>query len=485
MAASSLPPVPVPAVPRDFPDRINPIIVKEVRQGLRGYFFVGGFMLLHLVLVMWVFFAGVSQTSSGGSSGADFVFWVIFVAGLFTLTVRMQGSVRGEQRANTLELLQLTQQTPWRIATGKWSANMMLALLFIVSLLPYGMLRYFVGTFSLVPDAVAILCLFCATGVFSALYLYASCLPKGIGIVLNIVLGGIAAAAVYGAMELFQGTSTGLRGVFSTNAISHIVGVIGGIVGYSLLYILLFLFMTAGRVALGTEQVAFRKRLIGWIILLPVIGAAIFNADKSLIAILMFACFPVLLIVLDAILTPTSASVPVFSAFGRRKILGRVAVFLFGPSQSCGILYAIITLLMFLWIPFGKLADGGSDSPAIILAVINSFLLPLALAQLFSGQLGKFPLYIRYWGFYACQWLFLLICYVVGNVLTFADSKLITCISPAGVFMNASGLTWFVPTAFSVVHLVFILAVLGGFLLRDLSAVRKMLKGERADIPAI
>ena len=95
----------------NFPDWLSPMVVKEIRQGLRGWLFLTLFGLLHFCLLFWCF----TQLESGNSSDADALFWFLFTAGLLGIALRGLNALHSERRDRTLELLQLTRLTAWRI----------------------------------------------------------------------------------------------------------------------------------------------------------------------------------------------------------------------------------------------------------------------------------------------------------------------------------------------------------------------------------
>ena len=71
---------------------------------------------------------------------------------LVVLPLNGLGAINGEIKANTLELIFLTRLTAFRIVVGKWLAIFVQCLLFICAVLPYLVLRYFIGGINLAAE---------------------------------------------------------------------------------------------------------------------------------------------------------------------------------------------------------------------------------------------------------------------------------------------------------------------------------------------
>ena len=152
----------------DFADWLSPMLVKELRQGVRSRAFVGTFILLQAAMLLNVL-VGLSSTDGDGAEGSTVFFWVLVgFSVLFILPMGGLNAVGGEIKANTLELIFLTRLTALRIITGKWLANFAQALLLVCAVLPYLVLRYFVGGVNLTAELIALTAMLGASAVFSA-----------------------------------------------------------------------------------------------------------------------------------------------------------------------------------------------------------------------------------------------------------------------------------------------------------------------------
>lgn len=149
-------PSPAPANLLDFTDRWSPMLVKELRQGLRARWFVVPFLLLHLCVLgavaMEYLILRDTAARGGGTGLADWagskpgLFWVtvyIVVAGI--MPMRCMESLREESTQGNAEMLLLGGLSRWQIVRGKWLVQGVLTLLSLLSLMPYMLVRYFFG----------------------------------------------------------------------------------------------------------------------------------------------------------------------------------------------------------------------------------------------------------------------------------------------------------------------------------------------------
>ena len=134
----------------DFADWLSPMVVKELRQGLRGRGFVMAFTLLQAVLALIMLFSlqGVTETGS-------FYFWImaaVLIAGVMPLSGF--GALTDEIQDGTLDLLMVTKLTATKIAIGKWCALVAQTLLMCITILPYVVMRYFAGEVDLPSELI-------------------------------------------------------------------------------------------------------------------------------------------------------------------------------------------------------------------------------------------------------------------------------------------------------------------------------------------
>src|SRR5688500_7075910 len=117
ITGTATPPIsPAPSasiVARDFPGWLPPMLVKELRQGLRTRGFVGtlvGFQVLMLILTLIALGTQNAVTPSARMAGAALTgfFWIVLAVQLIFVTPsRALGGLQLEVDAKTLDLLML------------------------------------------------------------------------------------------------------------------------------------------------------------------------------------------------------------------------------------------------------------------------------------------------------------------------------------------------------------------------------------------
>ncbi len=121
----------------DLPERLDPMTAKELRQNLRRGSFVYPFLAIQVLAV---------AATVLGFQGNTAAFW--WVAGGICLVLMPLGGLTlmgQELEAGNHELLLLTKLNRWKVVLGKFISLWGLCVLTMVSLLPYGVVRYLIG----------------------------------------------------------------------------------------------------------------------------------------------------------------------------------------------------------------------------------------------------------------------------------------------------------------------------------------------------
>ena len=273
------------AAVRDFPDWLGPMLVKELRQGLRSRGFVFSFVGLQILLVLTVTISALIYAKDPRDFQPHFftgMFWAMVGSVLLIVTpLRAFNELSGERKANTLELIHMTHLTPWRIAVGKWSSLMFQAALFTVSVFPYAILRYFFGGVNLAEDMVLLAFVVMTSAALSAGMIAISGMPTAVrGIAIFFVVLGLFSVLpglVFGLFfTVFGG---GIHGGGSTYWSVRFSGATGSGMGWlaaSLFYynlalvILASLEVAAASIAPPAENHALRQRLLVLAAWLPI-----------------------------------------------------------------------------------------------------------------------------------------------------------------------------------------------------------------------
>ena len=139
----------------DFPDKLSPMLVKELRQGMRARSFTVLFLVFQGLLALILLTAGSAASSDAAGSFASGVIFSMFAgAALFIQPMRGVNALSSEISDNTIEMMVLTRLSAWRIVFGKWIAIVSQTALILVTIIPYLILRYFFGGMILAGEMV-------------------------------------------------------------------------------------------------------------------------------------------------------------------------------------------------------------------------------------------------------------------------------------------------------------------------------------------
>jgi len=196
----------------DFPDWINPFVVKELRQGLHSRIFVGVFVALHafVAAAMMLGFA-MAQTQDTPFQLTQTMQWVVEASCVCVLLpVGGYAAVAGELKADSLELIRVAGVSSGQIVFGKWQAQLCLATMLLISVSPYHLLQYYLNHASPLSQIAALFsCWLISLLITSMMMFYATlnaggrigCLVFGLPLML-FMLGVVlapAAAMIFGA----------------------------------------------------------------------------------------------------------------------------------------------------------------------------------------------------------------------------------------------------------------------------------------------
>lgn len=364
--------------PADFSDRLSPMLVKELRQGLRTRAFTSVFILLQVLLMFSTFVA--SSTTHGNEVLQGLYLFVLFVTLFLIQPLRGVNAVHQEAKLNTLELILLTRLDAFRIVSGKWASIVSQSALFTIAVLPYVVLRYFLGGVDLIQDLVFLITsLFFSAGL-TALTVGFSAFQAVLLRAMLFVGAGFAALTltnVAGFMMFSSGSFFGL-GLSGQALTFTIVAMV--LTGAFFIYYLLD--MGAARIAPPSDNHATRKRLLALAAVLVLFLLPLLGVDEEFS---LFVAFSIMIVACIDALTETPAVTPgVFQGFFYRRLLPSFAKNFLAPGWHTGILFCLAVLAM-----FAAFLAGYSSSPVdpedygfpIILSSIILF--PVLITQLF------------------------------------------------------------------------------------------------------
>ena len=328
------------AIARDFPEWLSPILVKELRQGMRSRLFVTSFLLLHGAMMFVALLALLIASQQGDTRFASSFFWTIMgVLLLIVMPISGLGSVANERKANSLELIFLTRVTPRRILLGKWLAIVAQTMLLVCLALPYAVLRYFLGGIDISGDLKTL-----------ALMLLGSALLSGVAVGLSPQLSRVMRVLLIMAAFFFlqigwpfllYGRSG--RGVMS-GATIHWTSQLGILILAGLL-VAAMLELGASKIAPVAANHSTSRRLIGFaaVAVVWVLGGAQ-AANTPLL--------PVAIVLLVPICVAALCEMPnflpaVYRPFVRRGFVGKIAGRVLYPGWPSGVLFTLLVLTLF------------------------------------------------------------------------------------------------------------------------------------------
>lgn len=409
----------------DFGDWLSPMLVKELRQGIRSRVFMAAFYLTQVLMILSVVF-NLTAVSEGDAAGQmvsflNGLFWfMIGVPLLFLMPIRGFGSLYGEIKAGTLELVFLTRLSALRIAAGKWTALMVQTLLLVAAVLPYVLLRYFLGSVNVVQDLQSLLILLLASGMLTAATIAISPYES------KILRALFSIGMVFGFIFLLFG----LIGVIAGDAIRGSTGASFapwifylGLVLFAPAFIFLGLEIAASHIAPPAENHAIRKRLLGVFLLLAAALLTFLGAEADAaygVALLLLA-----VVVIDALAEPQHLVRSVYLPFARRGAAGKFLMLFFTPGWvSASWFMVLLTALAGGLLGLHELLGEREDLLQFV-ALLGWLIFPAALIRLAAPTTKYFlGLYI------ALQFLFAAVTFLVNIMASISQEPMTTWLCP-------------------------------------------------------
>jgi hypothetical protein len=346
---------------------------------MRTNLFTISFILLQAFMVICILTGaadpqGSSQTVSG-------FFWFFLTATLiFVMPIRGFSALSSEIKLDTIDLLSLTRLNALRITFGKWAALVAQTLLFVASVLPYIVMRYFFGGVDIFRELLLILgatllsCLLTAITVgFSS---FSSLLIR------IAVIGSIFFFLFAGGMGLLV-TSTMGGGSIGVSASVEWLDYLA--VGVSALFGIAFLLdFGASRIAADSANHSTRKRLSIVAFLLVLGTLAGFGASTPLCAIAGSLMLSLALI--DALTEPPTLVPSVYRSFAKNP-LSRLAARFLAPGWHTALgfftLLLVVAAALLQSIDLLDFSLSDKDNLLTFLSQAGVIVLPLPIIHLF------------------------------------------------------------------------------------------------------
>ncbi|MFC5456365.1 hypothetical protein [Prosthecobacter fluviatilis] len=397
---------------RDFSDHFSPIVVKELRQGLRTRFFTSALILFHTLIILLL----ATVALGAPLEIVNGIFWGI--AGLMLLAVmplRGFSALHVEDADGTLDMLMLTSIASFRILYGKWVALCGQSLLVAGSILPYMVARYFFGGVEILREVVALVMLVLGSGLITAALLAFSSLPS---LLLRIFLGlcvgaGVVPLGFFTAILVSASEADSLLREFFALQLWEQCSFVGGILAVVAYAVYYFLALGSSRIAPPSENHSTKKRLVALAVhgLFMVAGLLLcfFSKDPD---VAFWVFIPLLFLTLIVCMDVLTEEMPCYStavaALARHGRLGRLAGRLLHPGWASGVLFSLLLCVMALSITAGITFRHSSwdldDGPGLyMLCLLLAVFVPVSLRITRAGIFAS--------------WWFVQICMVVAGIM--------------------------------------------------------------------
>ncbi len=372
---------------RDFPGWLPAMMVKELRQGMRTRGFVGAFIgcQVAMALLMSSFAAAASSPNvyvrQSAFSALDGLFWTLLTVLLLLVTPgRALGALQLEVTTRTIDLLLLTRLNAWRIVVAKWGSLVLQAVLLLVAVLPYGIVRYFAGSVDLGRDAWQCLMLLGGCALLTAAGLWGA----GLGKVFRFVgVGVIIALSSLGR--------TAIAGISGTGALAAAIPITGIVLlCYNAALLLLFFLVAAVRnIAPPAENHSLLARSLPLLALAPVVFAPVvlpFAGSPAVVGIfaaqLLFAALFLSLVCFGELSNVQQPMAVHVRAASKLTALSRVLLRMTLPGWPSALLYALLSSLLWAACAVTFALVAASSSPTVVNGMVYAGPLRLGESQL-------------------------------------------------------------------------------------------------------
>jgi hypothetical protein len=365
----------------DFSDYLSPILVKEIRQGLRERSFVISFLSLQAGLA-FIMLIGVASQGDSDSIKAQ-SYWFQGVLGLIFLVVMpMRGiaALSEEIRQNTLETVLLTRLSAWSIALGKWTALVFQGFLIASAVLPYVIMRFLLGGEEIIANLAWLLIIFCAFLLLSLATISISAIR--LTFVRYTILVGFAFATI-GVVSFIVGEPSYLGGPTSL--------VVWGLV-YLIFAPFIVLDLVSAAIAPAAENRTVQRRVKA-ILFLAVCYVLVAGLGLQVEALYVGLALYIGLCFLEVSQTTVVLRRHV-EPFARWGLTGRVALFFGLPGWQSGLLYSMVALPVAVIVvsqevpPPGRPDSMAPLAAAFLVSCLGSMLVPLLLSLAFPKMLS-------------------------------------------------------------------------------------------------
>jgi hypothetical protein len=372
----------------DFSDRLPPMLVKELRQGLRARTFVGVFLGLQLFLGIVMLFATLASGMDGAGEAVSRIIFLFFsLAVLVVQPLRAMNALHAEIKTMTIDMMVLTRLNARRIVAGKWASIVGQTLLLFVSIVPYLILRYFFGGMNLFAELLAL----------GSLCILSACLTA-----FNVGLSSNAAIIVRGILPLALAVGMGIFMVFMMEEFdefleffaletAEVVAIYGGLLCGALYLAWTAFGLGVSAIAPAAENHSTLNRMVTLATML-VIGLIMFfaDADEEMIPFVIGAiAFPGIVL---GLCEPNFLMPRVTLPFIRRGGLGKLMGAFFYPCMTSGVHFTALLSVIVLGVGaiivfFSRPHSFGNEEFTVLCSMLGSALFPALFLAFFQKRI--------------------------------------------------------------------------------------------------
>ncbi len=191
-------------------DSFNPMLVRDLRQGLRSSRFTLVFLLLQGSLAFFVVLGLVTSSTPGSESNVGRSLVESLSTGLvffyvLGLPLAATFALSSEFLDNRIDLLKLTQMSARSLVWGKWFSLVVQGVMVFTSILPYLILMYFFGGVDVLSMLMALVCLLAFSALLVGLCVALSCFNSVVFRILLVLLLLWLTMAVLNGIDLGGG----------------------------------------------------------------------------------------------------------------------------------------------------------------------------------------------------------------------------------------------------------------------------------------
>lgn len=375
----------------DFPDKLSPMLVKELRQGMRARSFTMLFLIFQILLGFILLSASAASSMDNAGSFASGVIFTLFgIAALFIQPMRGVTALSSEITGNTIEMMALTRLSASRIVLGKWIAIVSQTALILITIIPYLILRYFFGGMVLLGELVFLSLIFLTSMALTAVMVGMSGTNAKLSRILPVI-GFIFMIQIIPAV-LFRGGFNNFMSYCTLSDWESRVGI------FSYLCFITYLGWCAlshgiSIIAPAAENHSTLRRLIALGLTCIAVAVGFHPAMDGRVLLVIFGII-LAPAVITALTEPSNLLPPICTPFLKRGLPGRVASVFLLPGWPAGVFYTVLLLGISIAGFLAAASPGISpydmaEIQLVILALIGGVLLPALLAANFSKQESK------------------------------------------------------------------------------------------------